>query len=258
MSKAILLAAALALAPLPALCQGAQGNRGGEASPQATEDGAARHGDRNEMGDLLDRLSHSQLKDRLAAAVERVEDACADDIEELCGSLTPGEGRIAACVREHEDLLSRRCRLTLFLVSRRIRQAVSNFADECGSRLRAQCSNAEKLGECAEEKSASISPACHTMVAALRHTGQKLPNLKGVTVFSSDDNEVGRVVEAVRGPDGKIQSVQIQIGRLLGLGDKVVAISADRLQELGDRIKLTLGADQLRSLPEAKKQGPSE
>jgi hypothetical protein len=234
MSKAILLAAALARAPLPALCQGAQGNRGGEASPQATEDGAARHGDRNEMGDLLDRLSHSQLKDRLAAAVERVEDACADDIEELCGSLTPGEGRIAACVREHEDLLSRRCRLTLFLVSRRIRQAVSNFADECGNRLRAQCSNAEKLGECAEEKSASISPACHTMVAALRYAGQKLPNLKGVTVFSSDDNEVGRVVEAVRGPDGKIQSVQIQIGRLLGLGDKVVAISVDRLQELGD------------------------
>jgi len=255
MSKAILLAAALALAPLPALCQGAQGNRGGEASPQATEDGAARHG---EMGDLLDRLSHSQLKDRLAAAVERVEDACADDIEELCGSLTPGEGRIAACVREHEDLLSRRCRLTLFLVSRRIRQAVSNFADECGSRLRAQCSNAEKLGECAEEKSASISPACHAMVAALRQAGQKLPNLKGVTVFSSDDNEVGRVVEAVRGPDGKIQLVQIQIGRLLGIGDKVVAISADRLQELGDRIKLKLGADQIRSLPEAKKQGPSE
>ncbi len=111
------------------------------------------------------------------------------------------------------------------------------------------------MGECAEEKSASISPACHSMVLALRQVGQKLSNLKGVTVFSADDKEVGRVIEAVRGPDGKIQSVQIQVGRLLGIGDKVVNISVDRLQELGERIKLKMGADELRALPEVKKQG---
>ena len=84
---------------------------------------------------------------------------------------------------------------------------------------------------------------------AVRHAGQGLSSLKGVTVYSSDDKDVGRVIEAVRGPDGKIQSVQIQIGRFLGLGDKVISISADKLQELGDRIKLKLGADQVRSLP---------
>ncbi|MGA7325798.1 MAG: PRC-barrel domain-containing protein [Rhodomicrobium sp.] len=204
---------------------------------------------------MLDFLSQTQLKDRLAAATGRVREACAADIEELCGDETEGGGRIAVCMRENADELSPRCRLTLALVARGIRRAVANFADECGNAIRAQCAGAEKIGDCAEQKSAAISPACHAMVTALRRAGAKLSSLKGVTVFSSDGKDVGRVVEAIRGPDGKLQSVQIRIGQLLGLGDKVISISADRLQELGNRIQLKMGADQLRSLPEAKRQG---
>jgi sporulation protein YlmC with PRC-barrel domain len=253
MSRAIILAAALVFAPLPALCQGTPGSTGSQTSSFTTESSGSAKSDGGEAGEILDRLAHSGLKDRLSAAVDRVEDACADDIEELCGGTTPGEGRIAACIHANADQLSRRCRMTLFVVSRKIRQTVADFADECGGSLRAQCANSEKFGECAEQKSASISPACHTMVIALRHAGQKLANLKGVTVFSSDGKDVGQVVEAVRGPDGKIQSVQIQIGRLLGIGDKVVAVDAGSLQEIGDRIRLKLNADQVRSQPEAKK-----
>jgi sporulation protein YlmC with PRC-barrel domain len=253
MSRAVILAAALVFAPLPAVCQGTPGTTEGQTSSVTREGSPAAKSDHGEAREILDRLAHSGLKDRLAAAVDRVEDACASDIEELCGEVTPGEGRIAACVRANADQLSRRCRFTLFVVSRKIRQTVADFADECGASLRAQCAGAEKFGECAEQKSASISPACHTMVVALRHAGQKLANLKGVTVFSSDGKDVGQVVEAVRGPDGKIQSVQIQIGRLLGIGDKVVSIDADKLQEMRDRITLKLNADQVRSQPEAKK-----
>ena len=252
MSKAVLLAAALALAPLPALCQGTQAGKPAGGAPQATEAVTQEQGGGKELGDILDRLSHSQLKDRLEAAAGRVEDACGDEIAELCGPVEPGGGRILSCVREHEELLSRRCRLTLFVVARRIRQAVSDFAEECGDVLRAQCSNADKIGDCAEQKSASISPACHTFVQVLRRAGQKLSSLKGVSVYSSDGKDVGRVIEATRGPDGKIQSVQIQVGRLLGLGDKVVSISGDRLRELGDRLQLQMGADQVGTLPEAK------
>jgi hypothetical protein len=247
------LAAALVFAPLPALCQGAPGGTGGQTSPFAKEDSTSAKSDHVEVGEILDRLAHSGLKDRLAAAADRIEDACADDIEELCGGTTPGQGRIAACIHANADQLSRRCRMTLFIVSRKIRQTVADFADECGGALKAQCAGAEKFGECAEQKSASISPACHTMVVALRHAGQKLANLKGVSVFSADGKDVGQVVEAVRGPDGKIQSVQIQIGRLLGIGDKVVAIDGERLQEMRDRITLKLNADQVRFLPEGKR-----
>ncbi|MGA7328916.1 MAG: PRC-barrel domain-containing protein [Rhodomicrobium sp.] len=253
MNKAIMLAAILALGPLPAHSQNVQDKAGGET--QAIGEGAARQGERAGIGAVLDFLSRSQLKDRLAAATGRVREACGADIEELCGSETEGGGRIAACVRENADELSTRCRITLALAVRGIQREVANFADECGNAIRAQCGGAEKVGECAEKKSAAISPACHTMVTALRQASTKLSSLKGVTVFSSDGKDVGRVVDAVRGPDGKLQSVQIQIGQLLGLGDKVVSISADRLQELGNRIQLRMNADQLRSLPEAKRQG---
>jgi sporulation protein YlmC with PRC-barrel domain len=253
MNRAVFLAAALLFAPIPALCQGTPGSTGGQTSSSTTQGTATANSDRGEVGEILDRLAHSGLRDRLAAAADRVEDACADDIEELCGGVSPGEGRIAACIRANADQLSRRCRMTLFIVSRKIRQTVADFADECGESLKAQCANTAKFGECAEQKSASISPACHTMVVALRHAGQKLSNLKGVSVFSSDGKDVGQIVDAVRGPDGKIQSVQIQIGRLLGIGDKVVAIDAGSLQEIRDRITLKLNADQVRSQPEAKK-----
>jgi hypothetical protein len=72
-------------------------------------------------------------------------------------------------------------------------------------------------------------------------------------VYSSDDKELGRVIEVQRGQDGSVQSIQIQIGRMLGLGDRVVTVGADKIQQLRDRIKLQLDADQVRSLPEAKK-----
>jgi len=67
------------------------------------------------------------------------------------------------------------------------------------------------------------------------------------------------VVEAQRSPDGKLQSVQIQVGRFLGIGDKVVTIDGDKLQQLADRIRLSLNGDQVRNLPEARQnQGPQQ
>jgi hypothetical protein len=255
MSKAFIVAAAFLFAPLPALCQGAQQNKTGESSSYAAEESINENGGSGRLGDVLDHLSQSQLKEELASAIERIEDACADDIEALCGSITPGEGRVALCMKANADQLSRRCRFTVFRVSRQIRQSVSNIADECLNGLKAQCGNAQKIGECAEQKSASISPACHTVVVALRRTGQKLASLKDMPVFSSDNKDLGRVVEVKRAPDGKIQSVQIQIGRFLGLGDKVVTIDAGQIDQLADQIRLRLNGDQVRALPEAKKPG---
>jgi sporulation protein YlmC with PRC-barrel domain len=255
MSKAIIFAAALIFTPLPALCEGAQQSKIGEAPSYTDRESMGESGGRGQLGNILDRLSQSQLKEDLASAMERIEDACGAEIEELCGDITPGEGRIALCVRAKADQLSRRCRFTLFRVSRQIRQSVSNIADECLNGLKAQCGNAQKIGECAEQKSASISPACYTVVAALRRAGQKLASLKGMPVFSSDNRDLGRVVDVTRAPDGKIQSVQIQIGRFLGLGDKVVTIDAGQLEQLADQIRLRLNGDQVRALPEAKRSG---
>jgi hypothetical protein len=60
------------------------------------------------------------------------------------------------------------------------------------------------------------------------------------------------VAQVVRGADGKVQSIQVDIGRMLGLGSKVVAINADKFEQLAG-IKLRLSEAEIRSLPEAKK-----
>jgi sporulation protein YlmC with PRC-barrel domain len=254
MKKVVILAAVLAVAPLSSYCLAAAGEeRNNETFAHESGEDVGGKADPTGLGNVLDRLSQSQLRDQLASAAERVEDACAEDIEDLCGTVTPGEGRIALCVQANSDQLSRRCRFTLFRVSRQLRQSVSGFADECLNGIRTQCANAQKIGECAEQKSASISPACHTIVAALRQAGQKLANLTGMQVYSSDDKDLGRVVDVTRSPDGKIQTVRIQVGRALGLGDKVVSIDTNQLQQLANEIRLRLNSDQVRGLPEAGK-----
>jgi Cysteine rich repeat len=253
MNKAMILTAALIFTP--ALCEAQQGEKAGGPTSRAAGESTRAAGESGEISTLLKRLSQSGLKDRFATAIERVKGACADDIAELCGPVTPGEGQIVACIKENADGLSPRCRFTLFRAARNIREAIADIADDCESGLKEQCAGAEKIGDCAEQKSAAISPACHAVVLALRHRAQETqetPGLKGKTVLSSDGQDVGRIVEATRGTDGKIESAQIATGRALGLGEKVIPIGADTLQEQGGQIRLRLSSAQLRALHETR------
>jgi hypothetical protein len=72
-------------------------------------------------------------------------------------------------------------------------------------------------------------------------------------VYGPDDKSIGQVAEVIRGQDGRVQSIQVDIGRFLGLGSKVVDISADKVERVAG-IKVNLSDSELRSLPEAKKQ----
>lgn len=263
MNRAVFLAAALLLAPLPVMGQQAQQNapapqnqqNQGSSAQGGTENPSYQTENNESSGNLLDRLAQTGLGDRMSMAIDRVEDACGDDIEEYCGDVTPGGGRVAACIHAHADMLSRRCRFTLFRTARNIRSAVENIADECWNNIKEQCGNQQNIGECAVQKSSSLSPKCQTVVAALHETGQKISQFMNEPVYSSDGKDLGRVVEAVRGPDGKIQAIQVQVGRFLGIGNKVVTISRDQFQELADGIKLRLNGDQVRDMPETKQGG---
>jgi len=102
------------------------------------------------------------------------------------------------------------------------------------------------------QKKASLSQSCQTVVGSLQQALQGLTSLMGMPVYSSDEKDLGQVVDVARGPDGKIQSIQVEVGRFLGLGNRVVAINADALEQLADRVRLRMAGDQIRSLPEAK------
>ena len=51
--------------------------------------------------------THSALADDPLAAIRA---ACADDAQKLCAGVQPGGGRIVACLKEHKDSLSDRCK----------------------------------------------------------------------------------------------------------------------------------------------------
>jgi hypothetical protein len=90
------------------------------------------------------------------------------------------------------------------------------------------------------------------VLAGLRQAVQGLATLRGMPVYSADDKNLGQVIEVTRGPDGKVESIQIAVGRWLGLGDRVVTITADDFDRLTDRIRLRLAGEEVRTLPEAK------
>lgn len=199
--------------------------------------------------------AQSDLRDRVAAALETVERGCSGDIEKFCDKVTRGEGRLLLCMQAHEDQLSRRCQFAVYRVSRNLERAINRverIADACWNDIEAQCGDADRIGQCVVQKRASLSQSCQTVIAAVQQAVQGLAHLRGMSVYSSDEKNLGQVVEIARGPDGKIQSIQVEVGRFLGLGNRVVTVNADAIEQLADRIRLRMAGDQIRSLPEAR------
>ena len=201
--------------------------------------------------------AQSSVRDRVASAIEAVEGACAADIAKFCGNVSRGEGRVLLCMQAHDDQLSYRCQFGLYRASRNLDRALSRverIADACWNDIETQCKDAERIGQCVVDKAPSLSQACQTVVAGIRQALQGLASLKGMPAYSADGKNLGQVVEVVRGPDGKVQSVQVDVGRFLGIGGRVVTIDRNAFEEAADRVNLRLTGDAIRSLPEAKKQ----
>jgi sporulation protein YlmC with PRC-barrel domain len=201
--------------------------------------------------------AQTALRDRLTAATEAVENSCGDDIKKFCGSVSRGEGRVLLCMQAHDDQLSFRCQFALYRASRKLGNAVhrvERIADACWTDIQAKCGEAERIGQCVVEKRDTLSRACQRVVAAVQTAaGQVAANLRGMRVLSSDNRDVGQVVDVQRTPDGKVQSVRIEVGRFLGLGSKTIEVNANQIDQLADRIRLRLGGDQIRSLSDQQK-----
>jgi len=247
MKQAALLAAAFMSAPLPLLSQEAP--RPGDREPSHI-------GTTDDRANAMSRRPQSEFRDRIADAIETVETACTADIDAFCGEVTPGKGRLALCMRAHEDQLSRRCWSALRRVGRNVERTVERIAGSCWNEVQALCGEKDNIGQCVAQKKESLSSTCETIVTALGQQLQRVQDLSarvGMQVYGPDDKSIGQVAEVIRAPDGKLQSIQVDIGRFLGLGSKVVDISADKVERMAG-IKVHLSDSELRSLPEAKKQ----
>jgi PRC-barrel domain len=202
-------------------------------------------------------VAQTGVRERVQGAVEAVESSCGADINRFCGNVTRGEGRLLLCMQAFDDQLSRRCQFALYRASRHLERSldrVERLADACWTEIEANCANADRIGQCLVEKTQALSPSCRTVLDGVRQTLANLASMRGLPVLSSDNEDVGRVAEVIRDGNGKVQALQIDIGRYLGVGGRMITVDANSFEHLADKIKLRLTGEGVRSVPEAAKQ----
>jgi len=99
--------------------------------------------------------------------VEIVADGCKKDIETYCKNVTPGEGRVLACLFAYEDKLSNRCEYALYDAAAQLERAIASLtylANECKDDLKAYCSDIKpgegRLINCIDKNIEKVSSRC--------------------------------------------------------------------------------------------------
>ncbi|MBW1842344.1 MAG: hypothetical protein JRI75_11225 [Deltaproteobacteria bacterium] len=103
--------------------------------------------------------------------VETVANGCKKELKSYCANVTPGEGRILACLYAHGDKLSGQCEYALYDAAVQLERAVaalSYLANECDADLEKYCSSVTpgqgRLIDCLDKNSKNISKRCKQAV----------------------------------------------------------------------------------------------
>lgn len=107
----------------------------------------------------------------------RVRDGCSSELTQYCAEVTPGEGRLLACLYAHGDKLSGTCELALYDAAARLERAISTItyvASECRAELETHCADVEvgegRVAQCLKDHASDLSPGCNQ---ALTNVGVK-------------------------------------------------------------------------------------
>jgi hypothetical protein len=109
--------------------------------------------------------------------VETVANGCEKELTSYCKDVTPGEGRVLACLYAHSDKLTGKCEYALYDAAVQLERfvaALSYLANECGDDLDKFCTDVAagegRLLQCLDKNSAKISGRC---TEALKDVGAK-------------------------------------------------------------------------------------
>jgi hypothetical protein len=218
-------------------------------------------------------MQRMQMRARIAGAAQQLRTACADELRNFCGTVTPGEGRLLLCMQAHADKISPQCELSLLETSRNIGKAVrrvESFAEACWDDIQTHCSGAGgSVAQCMAEKRGMLSGPCQAQVTAMMDTTQtgapqagKLPpaqaTMIGVPIYSADGIALGQVTGLKRRGDGSLEAIEADIGSPLGLGGTSVLINPGELRWRGDGIELQMMAEQVRAVLQGRGQGQGQ
>jgi len=109
--------------------------------------------------------------------VQSVTEGCEVELEKYCKNVTPGDGRILACLYAYGDKLSPKCEYALYDAAAQLERAVaalSYVANECDEDLDKYCGAVApgegRLLDCLNKKSQQLTKRCKQ---ALKDVGLK-------------------------------------------------------------------------------------
>ena len=109
--------------------------------------------------------------------LKSVKDGCEKELGSYCKEVTPGEGRVLACLYAFEDKLSPRCEYALYDASAQLQHAVASLsygANECKADLEKHCAKVEsgegRLAECLKKNEKDLTVRCKK---AMKDIGMK-------------------------------------------------------------------------------------
>ena len=109
--------------------------------------------------------------------VQAVGEGCKAELDTYCKNVTPGDGRILACLYAHSDKLSGKCEYALYDAAVRLERAVAALAyvaNECDEDLEQHCGDVAvgggRLLKCLEKNDKQVSRRCKE---ALKEVGLK-------------------------------------------------------------------------------------
>ena len=99
--------------------------------------------------------------------LETVANGCKEELEKYCGNVTPGEGRVLACLFAYGDKLSGRCEYALYDAASQLERAVAALSyavNECSADLKQHCAGVAagegRLLQCLQKNDDKVSQRC--------------------------------------------------------------------------------------------------
>ena len=110
------------------------------------------------------------MNEQLAA--QSIFESCPKDLETYCSEVTPGNGRISACIYAHEDKISDECDAATENLSTLLDwflETVRYTLDQCADDVQKYCAETEFGGglllSCLDEKSSQLTGGCKEAIS---------------------------------------------------------------------------------------------
>ena len=117
------------------------------------------------------------LKKGVQGALDTFSAGCQQELSTFCKDVTPGDGRILACLYAFQDKLSPRCEYALYDSVGQLDKVLNNLSyavGECRDDLKNHCAEIKpgegRLLDCLGKNEAKVSARCNT---ALKDAGLK-------------------------------------------------------------------------------------